>query len=246
METSGADEVGAQLSKSQALAIKLMAMETQLKRQEQEQEQEQERQQEHAAAPGSPQPERELTPTGGSSFGYGSQPEASGFQVVTANVPAPAPTSAAVPTQAGQPNSLLMGSHQYRAPQAPQAPMVGFPHGGIAAPTMYGHAPAPNLAGAAEAQLAATVAAQAASTSTRVVLPSASEQILDVEYHSEGHLGLVFPHGVVPLTVASIQQGLANGTPGLVPGMLLMGIQGMSTSGLTYAPPAAPAAAPPA
>ena len=69
----------------------------------------------------------------------------------------------------------------------------------------------------------------------RLVLPSASDRILDVEYYKTGHLGLVFPHGVVPLTINCIQAGgLAYGTPGLVAGMLLMGIQGISTSGLSY------------
>ena len=67
-----------------------------------------------------------------------------------------------------------------------------------------------------------------------MVLSSASDQILDIEFHRHGQLGLFFPHGIVPLTIATIQNGLALEASGLQTGMLLMGIQGESTAKLTY------------
>ena len=56
-----------------------------------------------------------------------------------------------------------------------------------------------------------------------------------IEFAAAGKLGIVFPKGVVPLTVDRVQpEGLAAAKPELQPGMTLTAVQGRSVAGLSY------------
>lgn len=249
-----ADDVGAQLIKSQKLAIQLMAREAQLK---------------HEQQGGSASSSHLASPFASPSTDFGFGPRISGagsrLQVVQANLPAGSaaptvPPPPALVTPAAPPVGMSAGAavlgggassvqpclanYQTHLALAPvnnipeHVNLRGFQSQSsrpeYLAYQALAYNPGPLVSTGAASTHAEPAAVPSTTDSGRVVLPSASNQILDVEFHHQGHLGLVFPQGVVPLMVAAVQDGLAQGTPGLQPGMLLMGIQGASTARLTY------------